>query len=198
MKFLATITICLLAASAAASATPRFAVVRVKEIYTALPSTTALTERVAAERAAIMKNERAAQLRESIADLQTIQGTLSDEKTDVPTRQKLARTYELKRQEAQTLQEEFESYRKQQEKEINRRMVADMRTALDRIAGAARKIAAERGYDVVLDSSGETNTSQPFVLYSKDAPDLTADVQAALKDSAPPKAQPVSPPKSKR
>ena len=34
---------------------------------------------------------------------------------------KLARNYELKRQEAQTLQKEFENFRTEQEKEINRK-----------------------------------------------------------------------------
>ena len=56
------------------------------------------------------------------------------------------------------------------------------------------KVAKEQGYDLVLDSSGNTNTGVPFVLYQKESPDLTDDVKAALQDAtagtAPPNPQP--------
>jgi len=58
-----------------------------------------------------------------------------------------------------------------------------MRASLDRIVKISNKIAKEKGFDTVFDSSGNTNTGVPFVLYSKNAPDLTVDVQAAIKDS---------------
>jgi hypothetical protein len=60
-----------------------------------------------------------------------------------------------------------------------------MRASLNRIEAASQKISKERGFDAVFDSSGDTNTGVPFILYSKDAPDLTPDIQAALKDSEP-------------
>ena len=72
-------------------------------------------------------------------------------------------------------------------------MVGGMRASLNRIAETSQKVAKERGYESVFDSSGNTNTGVPFVLFSKDAPDLTTDVQAALTDSEPatPAAKPV-------
>ena len=137
------------------------------------------------ERDEIMKDQRAEQLRKIIGELQTLQAQLSDKSNplDDATNRKLARTYEIKRQEAQTLQQEFESFKAEQEKAINLRMVAVMRTTLDRIVQVSHQIARERGYDSVFDSSGNTNTGVPFVLFSKNAPDLTPDIQAALKDS---------------
>ncbi|MEO7098398.1 MAG: OmpH family outer membrane protein, partial [Luteolibacter sp.] len=177
----------LLATALTATAAPRFALVRVKDIYTSLPSTASLQQEIKKEREDIMKNERADQLRKIIGELQTLQTQLSD-KTNPPdeaTGRKLARDYEIKRQEAQTLQQEFESFKADKEKEINKRMVSGMRASLDRIVKISNKIAKEKGYDSVFDSSGDTNTGVPFVLYSKDAPDLTDNVQAALKDSEP-------------
>ena len=170
-----------------AAAAPKIALVRVKDIYTALPSTAAIQQKIKDEQAAIMKNERAEQLRRIIGELQALQTQLSDKTTplDEATSRKLARTYEIKRQEAQTLQQEFENFKAEQEKIINRRMVAGMRDSLNRIEEASRKISSERGFDAVFDSSGETNTGVPFVLFSKNATDLTPDVAAALKDSAP-------------
>ena len=57
-----------------------------------------------------------------------------------------------------------------------------MRESLDRIATISARIAKERGYETVFDSSGNTNTGVPFILFSKNAPDITADIEAALKD----------------
>jgi Skp family chaperone for outer membrane proteins len=170
-----------------AGASPRFALVKVRDIYTALPSTIALQEQVKSEREAIMKDERADQLRKIIAELQLLQAQLSDKtkELDETTSRKLARNYEIKRQEAQTLQQEFENFKTEQEKSINKKMVSSMRSSLNRIAETTRKIAKEKGFDLVMDSSGSTNTGDPFVLHSQNGTDLTADVQAAIKDSEP-------------
>ncbi len=178
----------LLATAGIACAAPKFALIRVKDIYTALPSTAALQAELKKDRDEIIKNERAEQLRKIIAELQALQTQLADKTNplDEATSKKLARAYEIKRQEAQTLQQEFESFKTEQEKAINKKMVASMRASLDRISAISGKISKERGFEAVFDSSGGTNTDLPFVLYSKDAPDLTADVQAALKDTEPP------------
>jgi outer membrane protein len=190
MKSFQAITFTLLATALSAAAAPRFAVVRIKDIYTALPSTAAIQQQIKDEQAAIMKDVRAEQLRKIIGELQALQAQLSDKSTplDEATSRKLARTYEIKRQEAQTLQQEFENFKAEQEKIINRKMVAGMRASLNRIQAASQKISKERGFDAVFDSSGDTNTGVPFILFSKDAPDLTPDIQAALKDSEPPAA----------
>jgi outer membrane protein len=175
-----------------AAAAPRVALVRVKDIYSGLVSTSELQTAIKTERDAIMKDQRAEELRRIINDLQGLQTRLSDKNNplDEATSRKLARSYEIKRQEAQTLQKEFETFRTEQEKLINRKMVTGMRTSLDKIADTSQKVAKEQGYDMVFDSSGHTNTSVPFVLYNKKSPDLTDDVKAALKDageaSAPP------------
>ena len=82
------------------------------------------------------------------------------------------------------MQREFENFRTERTKEINREMVAEMRESLNRISGTAARLAREQGYDAVFDSSGDTNTGLPLLLYVKDAPDLTNDVIAALGDEA--------------
>lgn len=186
MKPFAIIALTLAATVLTASAAPRFALIRVKDIYTGLPSTSALQQEIKAERNEIMKDQRADELRKIITELQELQARLSD-KNNPPSEsvgRKLARSYEIKRQEAQTLQKDFESFRTEREKEINRKMVARMRASLDMITETARKVGKEQGYDLVFDSSGDTNTGVPFVLYSNQSADLTDDVIAALQDSA--------------
>lgn len=180
-RFLVT-AIFLVATAVIVPAAPSVALVRVKSVYTGLESTATLQKQIQQERKAIMKDERAQQLRRIIVELQGLQARLSDKAKplDDTTRRKLARSYEIKRQEAQTLQKEFESFRAEQEKEINRKMVKAMRASLDKIVETAEKIAKKKGFDLVFDSSGNTNTGTAFVLYSKESPDLTDDVTAAL------------------
>lgn len=190
MNRLQAIAMTLAATAITATAAPRVALVRVKDIYAGLQSTAELQKEIKAERDLIMKDQRAEVLRKTIAELQSLQTRLSDKNNplDDATSKKLARSYEIKRQEAQTLQKEFESFRTEQEKQINRKMVTGMRSSLDKIMETAQRIAKEQGYDMVFDSSGNTNTGVAFVLYQKKSPDLTDDVKAALKDSAAPAA----------
>ena len=202
MNSIKAIPMTLLASVLTATAAPRFAVIRVKDIYTDLPSTAALQVEIKKEREDIMKDRRAEDLRKILGELQELQAQLSDKSKplDEATTRKLARTYEIKRQEAQTLQQEFESFKAEQDKVINRKMVAGMRASLDRIVKTSKQIAKERGFDTVFDSSGDTNTGVPFVLYSKNAPDLTADIMSALKageaaaTTTKPAVPPVTPP----
>ncbi len=186
------ILLTLLASLLTAAAAPRIALVRVREIYAGLASSAALQEQVKKEREEIMKNERAEQLRKALGELQAIQAQLSDKtkRPDPELSVRLARSYEIKRQEAQTLQKDFEGHKDEQEKLINRKMVTAMRESLDKITSTAQKIAKDKGYETVLDSSGDSNTGVPFVLYAKDATDYTAEVTAALKDSESASAKP--------
>ena len=63
MKFFPIIAMTLAALVLPAKAAPRFALIRVKDIYTTLPSTAALQLQIKAEKDEILKNQRAADLR---------------------------------------------------------------------------------------------------------------------------------------
>ena len=180
MKFLVTLLWVSLAAMAAA--TPKFAVVRVTDIYRELPSTAALQRDIQAQREAILQNKRAELLRVIIGELQLLQSQLQAKKDELISEacKKLVRDYEIKRQEAETLRQEFEEFREAEDKRINKAMVEAMRSSLDRIGGAAQQLAKEQNFDGVFDTSGNSNTGVPFVLYVRDAVDLTEDVVGLL------------------
>ncbi|HSP43343.1 MAG TPA: OmpH family outer membrane protein [Luteolibacter sp.] len=164
------------------SAAPRVAVVKVADIYRGLEATSRLDERVRREREEILADPRAAEVRRIIAELREMEERSRDPsaKSDEQTARRLERALDIKRREAWTLQREFENFREQRRREIDRAMVTEMRANLNLIAETARRTAQERGFDLLLDSSGETNTGVPFVLYQKNAIDLTDDVAAAI------------------
>lgn len=184
MKFL--VTLVWIALAAMSGAAPKFAVIRVTDIYRDLPSTAAMQKDVVAQRNAIMENKRAEQFRLFVAELQSLQAELQQKRDTIDSEEgmKLVRSYEIKRQEAETLREEFERYRAEEEKRINTEMVSEMRASLERITAAAIQLAEERNLDGVLDTSGNSNTGVPFVLYSGGAEDITEDVVALLAEKS--------------
>lgn len=178
----------------AASAAPKFATVRIADVYRGLASTRALNESLDLERRAIIDDERAIHLRKILEELRQLNEELQKKRAapvDDTTR-KLAQAFELKRQEAQTLQQEFQIFEAGKKKEINGKMVAGMRASLAKITATAQRLAGEQGYDCAFDVSGNSNSSVPVILYSKTAKDLTEDVVAALKDEGEPTAPPAS------
>lgn len=166
----------------ASSAASKFATVRVTDIYRSLPSTAAMQNSIQVQRDEILKNERAERLRTILAEMEVLENQLRANKDDLESDlgKGLVRSYEIKRQEAETLRQEFEEYRTEEDRRINREMVVATRESLNRIAAAAQQIAKERNLDGVFDISGNTNTGLPFVLYAANAEDLTDDVLGLL------------------
>lgn len=171
---------------------PRVALVRVTDVYQKLPGTKAEQEAIAAEHSAILHDRRADELRKLIESLKALQEQLKGtQNASQEERLKLSREFDIKRNEVQSVQQEFETFRTQRTLEINRKMVAGMRAALKKISETTDKIAREQGFDWVIDSSGNSNTGVPALLYSKEPHDLTDAVIVALGGN--PKAEPAKP-----
>lgn len=164
------------------SAAPKFGVVRVADIYRDLPSTGAMQKKMQEQRAAILTNTRVERFRTTLNELETLESQLRATKDDTNTevRTKIVREFEIKRQEAETLRLAFEEYRAEEEKRINKEIVAATRESLGRISAAANQVAKERNLDGVFDVSGNSNTGVPVMLYVADSEDLTEDVIAFL------------------
>lgn len=164
------------------SAAPKFAVVRITDIYRGLPSTAALQKNMQAQQGEILKNMRAERLRTILAEMEALEGQLRANKDDLESDlgKNLIRSYEIKRQETETLRQEFEEYRALEEKRINKELVVATRASLNRISAAAQQITKERNLDGVFDTSGNTNTGLPFILYAKEAEDISDDVIGLL------------------
>jgi Skp family chaperone for outer membrane proteins len=198
MKKAAAVLALLLSAPLATAEPPRVAVVRVSDVFKQLESTVQANEILKAKREEILKDKRLAAYNELSTDLQARNKQLTEgrNKIDAATVAKLEREYAIKRQEAKSLLEDFESYRTERTREINAEMVAGMRQRLSEIHATSEKIAKEEGFDWVLDGSGNTNTGVPLLLYAKATNDLTDRVVAAIgKAAAPPEPAPAPAPK---
>jgi len=164
-----------------ASAAPKVALVRVADVYRQLPATREMAQQVDAKRKALLQDPRLTAYHEVRKELETLREKLAESAELEPMlRERIERNFALKRQEALTLQREYEEFRKARLKQINAEMVATMEKNLLRVRETSARIASERGYDWLLDASGNTNTGMPFVLYAKDPSDITSAVLTTL------------------
>lgn len=169
--------------TASAGAGPRFAVIRIKDIYTAQPAVRAAETMAKEAKEQVMHDPRAEELRSAIESMRAIQASINQSNKQLSNHdaRKTAREFEIKRLETKTLQEDFEKFSQQREREINTKLVREIRAILSRIEKTSRQTAIAKGYELVFDTTGFTNSGLPFLLYAKDAPDLTEEVLAALK-----------------
>lgn len=176
-----------ISAAVAVAAPPKVAVVRVADVFRQLDETVKANQALHAKREAINQDSRLAAYNAMYADLEFRRKQLAESsgKIDAATRTKLEREYAMKRQEAKSLLDDFESFRAERNREINAEMVEGMKQRLLRIHEAAGKIAGEEGFDWVLDGSGNTNTGVPLLLYAKSPNDLTDRVLASLGKAEP-------------
>lgn len=178
MKFRSTVLAMMLVACASAAAAPRIATVRVADVYKRLETTRQQQQEIQEKREAILKDRRLEELNKMISNLEARRQQFSS--MDPQARTRAEREYAVKHQEARTLQEDFASYRTQKNREINGELVAGMQASLERIRETAVKLGKEEGFDWVIDTSGNTNTGLPLVLYAKNPADLTERVAIAL------------------
>ena len=195
-KFAAALLALVLSTSPAPAEPPRVAVLRVADVVQQLDATSRTAELLKAKRDEINKDPRLANSNAMYSELQLRRNQLkSNDKLDLEARKKLEREYAVKMREANALRADFESYHADKNREISAEMVAAMKQRLAQIRQTAEKIAAEEGFDWILDSSGNTNTGVPLLLYAKNATDLTDRVVAALNLPAPaPQPPPAKPP----
>lgn len=171
-----------LSLASASLATPKFAVVRVADIYQKLPSTASMLKDINLRRAAIPSNKRNVEFLASIEELRGMETQLKAMRAELDTEagKALVRNFELKRQASLSLKEEYDSFLAAEQKRINKDLVDGIQGTLNRISGAVNQIAKERNLDGVFDISGKTNTGVPFVLYVRDAEDISEDVLGLL------------------
>ena len=192
MKSAAAALALLLTTSLAPAQAPRVALLRVDDVYNRLPETSRATELLKAKRDEIDKDPRDAGSKALFAELELRRKQLQSNTNKITpeARMKLEREFVIKLREANALRADFEGFQAAKTREINAEMVAGKKQRLQLIRQTAERMAKESGYDWVLDSSGNSNTGVPLVLFAKGADDLTDRVIAAL--ATPPPAAPTS------
>ena len=178
-------TILALAAGSLA-AQPRIAGVDVGRAYRGYHKTITMMEEITRQRKELNEDPQLKQLRLLSIEAKEAERAAAklsggDEKTWLDAR----RLAELKHEELRASARAIQEARDTANKQLNRKMVTTSRELLDAVQQAAADLGRERGYDLVVDSTGNTNTGMPLLLHSREMPDLTEAVIARLNAPAP-------------
>ncbi len=185
--FAMTMAAALLGAGAANAQKLNIATVDMQGLFKEYYRTNEAQQQINIERVRIQKdnNERLARIREIENQLQTHKKQLEDPAISDKKKQELYKQWQMKQQEGVALDRERREFLQRRNRALNETMVQRMRGILEEIRKLVEEQAKADDYDYVFDKSGLSTSQVPFLLYTKDATDITAGLLKELNKDAP-------------
>ena len=163
------------------------ATVDMQELFKNYFRTAEAQKQINVERARIQKdnNERLARIRELEESLGDLRKQLEDPSINESKKQSLFKDWQMQQQEGIALDRERREFLQRRNQALNEKMVQRMKGILEEIRKLVEEQAKVDNYDYVLDKSGLSTSQVPFLLYTKDAADITASLLDDLNKDAP-------------
>ena len=174
--------------SASAADKINIATVDMQELFKQYYRTNEAQKQINVERARIQKdnNERLSRIRELEESLGTLRKQLEDPAINDSKKQTLYKDFQAKQQEGVALDRERREFLQRRNQALNEKMVQRMKGILEEIRKLVEEQAKKDNYDYVFDKSGISTSQVPFLLYTKDAADITSVLLKDLNKDAPP------------
>lgn len=165
----------------------KIATVDMQQLFKEYHRTNEAQKQINVERARIQKenNERLARIRDLDTELQNLRKQLDDPTLGETRRQEIYNQWSLKQQEGVGLDRERREFQNRRSAALNETMVQRMKGILEEIRKLVEEKAKQEDYDYVFDKSGQSTSQVPFLLYTKDATDITAVLLKDLNKDAP-------------
>jgi Skp family chaperone for outer membrane proteins len=179
----------LFAMPAAAQDKLKIATVDMQTLFKEYHRTNEAQQEINVERAKIQQNnnERLETIRALEEELQGLRKQLDDPSISDKKKQDLFKTFQMKTQEGVALDRERREFLQRRNTALNEKMMQKMRGILEEIQKLVEDRAKGDDYDYVFDKSGLSTSQVPFLLYTKDATDVTAGLLTELNKDAPAK-----------
>ncbi len=163
------------------------ATVDMQELFKQYYRTNEAQKQINVERARIQKdnNERLARIRELEENLTKLRKQLEDPALNDSKKQSLFKEWQMQQQEGIALDRERREFLQRRNQALNEKMVQRMKGILEEIRKLVEEKAKTDNYDYVFDKSGLSTSQVPFLLYTKDATDITAGLLKDLNKDAP-------------
>jgi len=163
------------------------ATVDMQELFKQYYRTNEAQKQINVERARIQKdnNERLTRIRELEESLSTKRKQLEDPSINDSKKQTLFKEWQMEQQEGIALDRERREFLQRRNQALNEKMVQRMKGILEEIRKLVEEQAKADNYDYVFDKSGLSTSQVPFLLYTKDATDITAGLLKDLNKDAP-------------
>jgi outer membrane protein len=163
------------------------ATVDMQELFKQYYRTNEAQKQINVERARIQKdnNERLARIRDLEENLANLRKQLEDPAINESKKQTLYKEWQMQQQEGIALDRERREFLQRRNQALNEKMVQRMKGILEEIRKLVEEQAKVDNYDYVFDKSGLSTSQVPFLLYTKDATDITAGLLKDLNKDAP-------------
>ncbi len=184
---IATLSAMLTGLAGAQNAKLNIATVDMQELFKQYHRTAEAQKQINIDRARIQKdnNERLARIRELEESLETLRKQLEDTTVADSKKQELYKERQMKLQEGVALDRERREFLQLRNQALNEKLVQRMKGILEEIRKLVEEQAKVGDYDYVFDKSGLSTSQVPFLLYTKDATDITAELLKTLNKDAP-------------
>jgi Skp family chaperone for outer membrane proteins len=171
----------MISVSVAQGSKPKVATVDMQQLFKEYFKTNEAQQQINVERSKIQKdnNEKLTSIRDIESSLTVLKKDLEDPTLSAQKRQETYKEHQTKFQEAVQLDKERREYLGRKNQALNDKMTQRMRGILEEIRKVVEERAKAEDYDYVFDKSGTSTSQVPFLLYTKEAADMT---EALLKD----------------
>jgi outer membrane protein len=165
----------------------KIATVDMQELFKQYYKTNDAQKQINVERARIQKdnNERMAKIRDLESALGSLRKQLEDPTINEAKKQQLFKDWQIQQQEGIALDRERREFLQRRNQALNEKMVQRMKGILEEIRKLVEEQAKKDDFDYVFDKSGLSTSQVPFLLYTKDATDITAGLLKDLNKDAP-------------
>ncbi|MFD2258024.1 OmpH family outer membrane protein [Luteolibacter algae] len=170
----------------------KIATVDMQELFKQYYRTNEAQKQINLERARIQKdnNERLGRIRELETNLGNLKKQIEDPSINDSKKQTLFKDWQMQQQEGIALDRERREFLQRRNQALNEKMVQRMKGILEEIRKLVEEQAKTDNYDYVFDKSGLSTSQVPFLLYTKDATDITAGLLKDLNKDAPAESAP--------
>lgn len=174
-------------AAAAQEGKLKIATVDMQQLFKDYHRTNEAQKEINVERARIQKenNERLARIRELDDELQKMRKQLDDPSISDTKKQTVYRDWQMKQNEGISVDRERREFLQRRNQALNEKMVQRMKGILEEIRKLVEEQAKTEDYDYVFDRSGLSTSQVPFLLFTKDATDITPTLLKDLNKDAP-------------
>lgn len=171
----------------------KIATVDMQELFRQYHRTAEAQKQINLERTRIQKEnkELLAPVEELKTKMQELQARIEAPSTDDAQKQELfEKEWRPRQEEFMRLERSRNEFIRRQNQALNEAMVDRMKSILQEISEIVQEQAKADGYVYVFDKSGLSTSQVPFLLYTKDATDITAALLKSLNKDAPAESTP--------
>jgi outer membrane protein len=186
------VVVCVLAAMGMGSASAeklKIATVDMQNLFKGYYRTTEEQQKFSQEFARIQKenSDRLAGIRAMEEQLQALKKKFQDPTLADNLKRKKSQEFQLKLDEAKAMDRERREFLQRRTRALDLKKQASMKGILEEIRQRIIGHSKKEDFDFVLDKSGLSNNQVPFLLYTKDATDITETLLVELNKDAPAK-----------